>query len=431
MPLTRSTPALSVIAILLCLTVSTVFASEDTIKIALNYPETGPYFKQGKQQWRAAYLAKNQINAQGGILNKQIELITYDTKSSTDIATKNAIRAIDEDGAQMIFGGSSSAVAVAVSKVCQQKGVPFFGTLTYSTTVTGSEARRHTFRECNDSWMAAKAISSFLKKNYSGKKYFYITADYTWGWTTEASLRKFSGTDDKSVHKGVLTPFPSTDFSAALKKADQEHPDVLVMVLFGQEMATAIRTAHKMGMKNRMQIVVPNLTLGMAERGGPRAMEGVVGTVPWCWEIPYQYNYQRGIQFVEDYHKENQRYPSSSAASAYTIMYEYKDAVERAGSFEAAKVIKALEGHRYRLLKDEQQWRDFDHQSVQTVYVVRCKPRDEVVKNKYNLDYFEVIDSLPGHMAAITHSEWKEVRKAAGKPLHLERLEQGKRLAVN
>lgn len=415
-----STPVF--IVLFLVFAAATAFSGQDTIKIALNYPETGPYSKQGKEQWKAAYLAKNEINAAGGILNRQIELVTYDTKSSSTLAAKNASHAIDTDGAKMVFGGSSSAVAVAVSKVCQAKGVPFFGTLTYSTTVTGTEARRHTFRECYNSWMAAKAISSYLKKNHAGKKYFYITADYTWGWTTEASLRKFSDTEDKSVHKGVLTPFPSNDFTAALKKADQERPDVLVMVLFGQEMATAIRLAHKMGMKDRMQILVPNLTLGMAERGGPKAMQGVVGTVPWCWQIPYKYDYKQGIKFVEDFRKENQRYPSSSAASAYTIMFEYKAAVERAGSLQSAKVIKALEGHRYQLLKDEQTWRGFDHQSLQTVYVVRCKTRDEVVKNKYNLDYFEIIDSLPGHLTARTHREWREVRRAAGKPTRLEKL---------
>ncbi|MBR9987157.1 MAG: substrate-binding protein [Desulfosarcina sp.] len=408
------------IGLFLLLSASTAFASQDTIKIALNYPETGPYRKEGKDQWKAAYLAKNEINAAGGILNKQIELVTYDTKSSAALAAKNAAQAIDNQGVKMVFGGSSSAVAVAVSKVCQEKETLFFGTLTYSTTVTGSEGRRHTFRECYDSWMAAKAMSSYLKKNFSGQKYFYITADYTWGWTTETSLRKFSGTEDKSVHKGVLTPFPSTDFSSALKKAEQEQPDVLVLVLFGQEMANAIRSAHKMGMKDRMQILVPNLTIGMAERGGPRAMEGVVGTLPWCWQIPYKYNYTRGIKFVEDFQKEHQRYPSTSAASAYTIMHEYKSAVERAGSFESAKVIKALEGHRYQLLKDQQVWRNFDHQSVQTVYVVRCKPREDVVKNKYNLDYFEIIDSLPGDLAAITRQEWHDVRRKAGKPTRLE-----------
>lgn len=410
------------IGLFLLLSASMALASQDTIKIALNYPETGPYRKEGKDQWKAAFLAKSEINAAGGILGKQIELVTYDTKSSPTIAARNAERAIDVEGVKMVFGGSSSAVAVSVAKVCQEKGVPFFGTLTYSTSVTGSEARRHTFRECSDSWMAAKALSSYLNKNFKDKKYFYITADYTWGWTTESSLRKFSGTEDKSVHKGVLTPFPSTDFTAALEKANQEQPDVLVLVLFGQEMATAIRSAQKMGMKDRMQILVPNLTIGMAERGTPKAMEGVVGTVPWSWEVPYKYNYARGIKFIEDFQREYQRYPSTSAASAYTIMHEYKAAAERAGTVDAPKLIKALEGHRYQLLKDQQVWRDFDHQSVQTVYVVRCKPRDEVVKNKYNLDYFEIIDSLPGDLAAITRQEWNAVRKAAGKPTRLEKL---------
>jgi branched-chain amino acid transport system substrate-binding protein len=45
--------------------------------------------------------------------------------------------------------------------------------------------------------------------------------------------------------------------------------------LFGQEMANAVRSATQMGLKNMMQIVVPNLELGMAERGTPKGMEGV------------------------------------------------------------------------------------------------------------------------------------------------------------
>ncbi len=42
-------------------------------------------------------------------------------------------------------------------------------------------------------------------------------------------------------------------------------------------------------------------------------------------------------------------------------------------------MIRALEGHRYVMLKDEQKWRKFDHQSVQSVYAVRGKPEIEVM----------------------------------------------------
>jgi hypothetical protein len=63
-------------------------------------------------------------------------------------------------------------------------------------------------------------------------------------------LRKFSGTTNKTAHPGIPTPFPSGYYDEVLKKAKQAKPDVLVLVLFGQETANAIRKAHEMGLKN-------------------------------------------------------------------------------------------------------------------------------------------------------------------------------------
>ncbi len=408
--------------LLLFFAVSYGAAGAEVVKIALNYPETGPYAKEGKDQWYGAELARREINAAGGILGREVVYRWSDSASNPNLAKANLIRAIEQENVKMAFGGVSSAVAIESGKVCKEKGIPFFGTLTYSTSTTGAEGHRYIFRECNDGWMAAKALASYLNQNFKNSKFYYITADYTWGWTTEASIRKLTGTESKSEHPGVLTPFPSGFYDDALKKAEEAKPDVLVLVLFGQEMATAIRSAARMGLKSRMQIVVPNLTLGMAERGTPKAMEGAIGALPWCWKVPYQYNYPRGIEFVETFKKRYNRYPSTAAASAYTIMYEYKAAVERAGAFDTAAVIKALENHEYQLLKDKQVWRDFDHQSVQTVYTVRCNQADRVLEDKYNLDYFTIIGSVPGEEAAITRAEWNAARRAAGKPTHYEKL---------
>jgi ABC-type branched-subunit amino acid transport system substrate-binding protein len=187
-------------------------------------------------------------------------------------------------------------------------------------------------------------------------------------------------------------------------------------------MATAIRQATSMGLKKKMQIIVPNLTIGMAERGTPEPMSGVIGALPWSWKVPYEYNYPRGQEFVERFSQRFNRYPSTSAASAYAILYEYKAAVERAGSFDSTAVIKALEGHKYQLLKDQQEWRRFDHQSIQTVYVVRCNPASVVLKDKYHLDYFDFIDSMSGDDAFITRSEWNAVRRENNVPINLEKL---------
>jgi branched-chain amino acid transport system substrate-binding protein len=399
--------------------------SEEVVKVGLNYPRTGPYFVQGLDQLRAAEMARDEINAAGGIKGKKVEIVWRDSQSKVDVTKKNVTELIDKEGVKMVFGGSASSVAVAAGEIAQEKGVLFFGTLTYSTDTTGKDGHRHTFRECYDSWMGAKALAPYLKKNFAGKKYFYITADYTWGYTTEDSLRKLTGTTDKAQHQGVLTPFPTAadkDFKAALEKAKAANPDVLVLVLFGTDMSNAISMARHMGMKEKIQIVVPNLTLGMAESAGPQAMEGVIGALPWAWNIPYLKNYVRGKEFVEKFAAKYNRYPDTSGGSAYAILHEYKAAVERAGTFDSPAVIKALEGHEYQILKDKQVWRKFDHQSVQTVYTVKIKPAAQIMKDKYKLDYFEIMDSMPGSEAAITLKEWQAHRAESGKPAQLEKL---------
>jgi ABC-type branched-subunit amino acid transport system substrate-binding protein len=396
-----------------------VWAS-DVVKIGLNYPETGPYAKQGLDQRRAADLAVEEINAAGGILGKKIQLVYRDTKSIPKTARENAIELYDKEGVPMIFGGSSSAVIVAVGKVAREKKKLAFGTLTYATEVTGEEGHKFIFRECYDSGMGARVLSDYLKKNFGGKKYFYLTSDYNWGWTTEDAFRKYTDTTDKVVHKGILTKLGTTDFKAPLTIAQEANPDVLILVQFGRDMEIALKQAYEMGLKNKMQIVVPNLTEDMAEGAGPEAMEGVLGTLPWSWKIPFDKGYKKGMDFVKKFEEKHKRYPNTSGASAYVILHQYKEAVERAKTFDTMEMIKALEGHKYTGLKDEQYWRAFDHQSVQTVYAVRGKKADVVKKDKYQLDYFEVINEMSGEKAAITFEEWGEARAKVGLPPKLD-----------
>ncbi|WP_426416442.1 ABC transporter substrate-binding protein [Aestuariirhabdus sp. LZHN29] len=398
-------------------------AADEVVKIGLNYPKTGHYKEQGLEQMRGALMALDEINGSGGILGRQVEMVSRNTSSRPSKGVKNVDDMVRNEGVRMVFGGSSSAVAIASGKKAKELNVPYFGTLTYSNTTTGVEGHTHMFRETYNAWMSSKVLSKHLNANYAGKKFFYITADYTWGWSTEESLRIFTNTTDTAAHPGVKTPFPKSrakHFKEALATAQASDADVLVLVLFGNDMVRGLSLAYNMGLKKEMQIVVPNLTLGMVRDAGPTVMSGVLGAVPWSWNVPYIYDYAKGKQFVEEYSRLYSSYPSSSAASAYSILHQYKDAVERAQSFETRDVIRSLEGHSYSLLKDEQSWRKFDHQNVQTVYAVRCRELADVFSDRYNLDYFEVIDSLSGNEAARTYDEWVEVRKRAKKPLVLQ-----------
>jgi ABC-type branched-subunit amino acid transport system substrate-binding protein len=402
-----------------------VHATQEQVKIGLNYPETGPYAKQGLDQRRAADLAVDEINASGGILGKKVQLVYRDTKSNAKVARGNAVELFDKEGVPMIFGGSSSAVAIATGEVALQKNRLFFGTLTYSTETTGEYGHRHIFRECYDAYATGKVLSEYLKKNFAGRKYFYITANYTWGWTTESVLRGFTDTKDTQAHPEVLTELGAKDFKEALKEAKESGASVLVLSLFGRDMEIAVRQADEMGLKNRMQIIVPSMNDDMAQGAGPEAMEGIIGTLPWIYTVPATYNYPKGIAFVEKFESRYQRYPTTSGASAYVIMHQYREAVERAKTFETKAVIRALEGHRYTGVKDQQQWRAWDHQSVQTVYAVKCKPAVEVKKSRYQQDFFTIINVMKGEEAAVDRTEWTEIRDMVGMKPELDEFSDG------
>jgi ABC-type branched-subunit amino acid transport system substrate-binding protein len=398
-------------------------ALENSILLGMNYPLTGPYSVEGLDQIRAARLAVDEINAAGGIMGRRAVLVPRDSASDT-LRTKLNVRELIEAGCSMVFGGASSAVAIAAAEVCHKYQTPFFGTLTYSTETTLERGHRVVFRECNDSWMSAQVMAGWLNQNFANRRFVYVTADYTWGWTTEESLRRVTDTRDRERHQGFLTPLGTTDFTGVLQQVAAEPPEVLVLALFGKDLAYALRQAHDMGLKEHCQIVVPNLTLGMAERAGAEAMAGVVGTLPWTWTVPSLFNYPRGQAFVDAFVRRYHRYPSTSGASAYTIVYEYKAAVERARSFRTADVVKALEGHTYILLKDAQTWRALDHQSVQTVYMVRGNDMETVLADPLRLNFFSVIERKAGTEIVRSPEEWMHLRAQAGLPPHLEALEE-------
>ncbi len=399
---------------------------------------SGPYAAEGENQRCAALIAVEEINAMGGILGRRIELVERDSRSRAGVSVSNVTEMIDHEGVRMVFGGVSSGVAVAAGHVCQRKGVLFFPSLTASRDTTGIQGHRHTFREFIDTWMISQALAYHLKEHFPDETYAFVTADYTFGHTLESDMRTCTGLQDKEKHPSRLIPFPDAtieDFRTALREVTVVEPGVLLLNLFGKQVSQAIAVTRELGLHKDIQIVVPLISLTVARDVGAEDMAGVMGASPWCWKVPYVFDFWRGQVFVEEFARRYKRYPCSASAAAYTILYEYKAAVERAETFDAPavihaiedyryafKVIGAMQGHEYQMLKDAQVWRRFDHQSLQTVYVLQCKPAEEVRKDKFASDFFEVVGSLGPEKSAISYEVWRKQREAAGKPLTLEPL---------
>jgi ABC-type branched-subunit amino acid transport system substrate-binding protein len=107
-------------------------------------------------------------------------------------------------------------------------------------------------------------------------------------------------------------------------------------------------------------------------------------------------------QFVDAFKARYKKMPGGAAACAWVAMHEWASAVEKAGGFESAKVIKALEGHKFTLLKDQEEWRDWDHQAISSVFIVQGKSKSE---SKGEWDLLKIVGEKKGIDVVMSREE--------------------------
>lgn len=398
---------------------SSVVAQEDTVTIGINVPLSGSYQDQGEDELRSYKLAIDEVNAKGGILGKKIVYVVKDTQTNAAVAGDNARDLYTNQNAIMVTGGSSSAEAIAQGKVAGELKKIFMVGLSHSDATTGFESNpktgesyqavnRYMFRWYNNAHQSAQAMASTLLEKF-GKdaKYFYITADYTWGWSVEKAVKKVLEDAGCTTVGSLLVPLGEKSFVPSLLKAKMAKPDVLVVVEFGKDMVNCLKQANSMGLNKEMQVTVPLMELYMAKGAGAENMQGILCSEIWVWQLMDKYPGSK--EYVEKFKARYDRYPGSAAASAWMAIKLYADAVQRAGTFKAEEVGKALEGHRFTVLKDEEYINDYDHQAVTSCVLLEGKSPTEMI-NEW--DFFKIIGIVPGTKIAQTKAEnpvvWKE-----------------------
>jgi len=162
----------------------------DEVKIGFDNPITGVYAALGKNELIGAQLALEQINAKGGILGRKAELLVEDsTSGDAGTAVQKARKLIDRDRVNFLVGNINSALAAAMANVAYEKGVFHVVPGGHTDPVTGTNCHWNVFRICNTTQMEGNAVAGSLIKN-AGKKWYYLTPDYAFGHTLQASLEK-------------------------------------------------------------------------------------------------------------------------------------------------------------------------------------------------------------------------------------------------
>jgi len=379
------------------------------VTLGFNVPQTGAYADEGADELRAYKLAIKHLNGEGdggmlntfkpsalkgnGILGKKVKFVTGDTQTKSDAARASAKRMIEKDGALMITGGSSSGVAIAVQGLCQEAGVIFMAGLTHSNDTTGKDKRANGFRHFFNAYMSGAALGPVLEKEYGKeRKAYHLTADYTWGWTQEESMKNTTEALGWKTSKTVKTPVGAGDFSQYITPVLNSGADVLILNHYGKDMINSLTQAVQFGLRDKQvngknfEIVVPLFSRLMAQGAG-EAIKGILGSTNWNWSLKDA----ASAAFVKSFGAEYGTPPSMAAHTCYCQTLLYANACEMAGTFSPEGVVKALEGFKFDGLGNgATEYRAADHQCFKDVLVVRGNQ-----KPTSQFDLLEVVEVTP------------------------------------
>ncbi|MFA7437032.1 substrate-binding protein [Castellaniella sp.] len=377
----------------------------DTVFVGLTVDLTGPYSAQGAEQQRGYELAVDHLNSgdpilqkispnlKKGILGKNVKLGVADAETKPNTAVQAGTRYIHDNKAMMISGSTSSAVAIALEKVCNREHTPYFTAISGSNETTGVDCQRYGFRPCYFAYMACKAIAPVVAKEF-GKdcRAAYLTPDYTYGHTTTESMIEFTEKEGWKTVTNQVHPLGAKDYSSYLINIANTDANVLVCVAYGADAVNAIKQAQQFGLLDKMKVVVPYSPAFLEVELGSELIEGVIVGQGFWWTMEDQYPIAK--DFVAAYEKKFGGKARDSAMYGYLAIMAWAAAIERAGSFYPPDVVKSLEdGSVLEIPVGAFTIRPEDHQGVINFPIMRGKKKSEM---KNPDDWYDIIEIVDG-----------------------------------
>jgi branched-chain amino acid transport system substrate-binding protein len=362
-------------------------AQEANIKIGFPVPLTGPYGAEAQDQVRAGQLAIAQFNDAGGLNGRKAELVVRDDKLNPGEAATRTLELVEKEKVNFVVGSLSAAVQLAINNVTKERGI-IFNSISQSDAINeAADFSRFTFHEALNPHLTAGAVGRYAFSKF-GKKVAFLTADYAYGHEMVRGFLEVGKAFNIENLGDIRHPLGTSDFSTLLPRIQALKPDILCISNFGRDQQIVLKQATDFGIKKTTQIIAPLLSHASRVAAGPQAFEGVIGGCSFYWGIEDKFASTKA--FSEAFKKMyDGKLPTDYGALGYGGVRTVLTAVKNAGSVDADKVIAAMEALKYDFYKGPQYYRKCDHQSVQSVLVIKSKSKD--MRNES--DVFEVIST--------------------------------------
>jgi branched-chain amino acid transport system substrate-binding protein len=359
---------------------SIVSGQTDKIKVGHLTPLTGFLGALGAYAVLGMRMAEEEINAGGGIMGRQLEVMSEDSVNPATAATKSQ-RMLEQDGALVLLGEANSASALTIMQVAARNKRLFIQTGARSDALRGKNCNRYTFHtDIPNTVMVNTVGKALLRDNMvKDKKFFGLTADYIFGHDLLAAAKRFFAANQGNLIGDELIATDVTDFSPYLLKIRQAKPDVVCSNLAGNQVTTLIKQYAEFALP--YPIVGFNLNTADAWAAGEGNLAGIWPTV-WYHTLDVPASKTFVANFIKKYGKP----PENHAWVEYIAFKIMAQAMNETKSTDTDPLIAYFEKEtQFDILKARKAYfRAWDHQLIQEAYTFSPKPKGQA-KDKWDL----------------------------------------------
>ncbi len=348
-----------------------VSASSDDgpIKIGIIYEASGSLEDWGLQERRGFELGfEYATDGTMQINGRDVELLFEDSASDASTATEKAIKLCETDGADVLCGSTSTAVAQAVETVALEYKVPYFVACAAGNDICGANYNDYTFMIGRNLSQVAAALAESLTS--LGDNFALMFADYAGGHQFGDAYKEGLENLGLNVVYEEYPPMDCPDFTSYLMAAKATNPDALLIACTGNSFETILPSQfNELGLNQLFPIVADisdteNLTaLGMASVG----MRGCT--------LYYYTNYDTPEnQWLVEHHQEKYGVKAEFwTGNSFTCAIAICTALKNAGSTDADEIVKTAEGMKFRGVRGDYQIRPEDHITLQGLPVIELQ----------------------------------------------------------
>jgi branched-chain amino acid transport system substrate-binding protein len=371
--------------------------SGDTIKIGLITDLSGTYSDVDGNG--GAEAVKMAIADMGGAINgKKIEFVVADHQNKADIAASKAREWFDQQGVDMLIGGTNSGTSLAMAKVASEKKKVFISIGAGSARLTNEECTPYTVHYAYDTIALARGTGSTIVKQ-GGKSWYFLTADYAFGQSLQNDTTDVVKANGGTVLGASKHPLAASDFSSFLLQAQSSKAQILGLANAGGDTINAIKAANEFGITKTMKLAGLLMFINDVHSLGLKLTQGMYLTDGWYWDQNAE-----SRAWSKRYFAKMKKEPSMLQAADYSATMNYLAAVKAVGTDDPDKIMAQLKKTKINDMFAKNGEIRPDGRMVHDMFLMQVKTPAE---SKYPWDYYKVVATIPGAQAYATKAETK------------------------